>query len=161
MILLLFACAAEDPAPEAAAPAFSPDEGPWMVSWAETYGGDCVLADMSTGQPESIEWTLELEANGFTLYDEYDYPVGCDLTGSDFACSLGTYHVGWEESGYDATEYVTTTITGTFADERRFDGVYAIHAACEGADCAAIGTQYGPEFAYDCTAEASLGGERI
>lgn len=158
MIFLLWACAA--PVEEApAATAIVPAEGRWAIRWEQTYGGTCQLADMSTSQPEETEWVIELESVGFTIYDETGYPFGCDLADDTFTCSLGTYDVPYDQSGLDATEYITTVTTGTFADAEAFAAIYAITAECVGADCPAVGTQYGDAFAYPCTAEAGYTGE--
>lgn len=161
-LVLVIACAGPDPAgkgPGAPAPELTPAEGPWTLAWAEEYGGDCALDDMDTRQPASVEWALELESNGFTFYDETGYPVGCDLVAGSFDCSLGTYSVGYTDSGLDAVETITTEILGTFLSETAMEAIYAIRAACQGADCGLVGESYGRDFTYPCSAEAGIVGE--
>ena len=156
MMWWLLACGTPA-ADNAAATIVVPTEGPWTVHWAQTYGGDCVLAEMDTRQPADIGWRLELEANGFTFYDEFDYPVGCDLEEGVFVCYLGTYPIEWD--GYDARESITTQIDGAFDSPDSFAGTYSIHADCDGGDCGLIRTQYGDDFHYPCTALADMTGE--
>lgn len=159
MIALLLACApTATEAPTEATPPFVPSAGVWTIGWAESYGGDCQLADMATRQPASIDWTIELESQGFTLRDEYAFPMGCDLLDRTFACSLGTYHIPWDDSGLEATEYITTVLGGDFSDAASFTADYTIHAECAGSDCAEVGTQYGADFVYPCSAVAGLTG---
>ncbi len=158
MIALILACATATDSAEEAPVTVVPSEGAWTIAWDTTYGGDCKLADMATRQPATIEWTVELEETGFTMRDEFNYPMGCDVAGDTFACSLGTYHVPWDDSGYDATEYIGTDLSGTFADPEHFTADYTIHAECEGGDCAEVGLQYGDAFTYPCSAVAGMTG---
>lgn len=157
-MLLLLACVTSEKDPQGEEP-FLPGEGAWWFSWSDTLTGDCKLADMESRQPtEPEEWGLELEANGFTFYDQYGYPVGCDLDDQDFACSEGGYGVKYK--GWDAVEYITSGLDGTFGDEENVEGGYWITAECAGSECAEIGPlMYGDEFTYPCTAIAEFTGE--
>lgn len=158
MILLLACAVTADTAPPAPDP-IVPEEGEWAVSFAQTWEGDCVLEDMSTQQPASSTWAIEREPVGFTLYDETGYPSGCTLdTAGTFACPDGVYDVSYHESGYDAVEYITSTVEGAFADSVTMDAALKITADCDGGDCAAVGTMYGDQFEYGCTAVAPFTG---
>jgi hypothetical protein len=159
VILLLLACAGSGGDDSGAAETFLPEPGAWFFSWSDTLTGTCQLDDMESRQPtEPEEWGLELEANGFTFYDQYGYPVGCDLDDHDFSCSEGGYGVKYK--GYDATEWITSGIEGTFDDETHVTGGYWIGADCYGDDCAEIGPEmYGSAFTYPCEAIAEFTGE--
>ncbi|NTU56785.1 MAG: hypothetical protein HGA79_11095 [Anaerolineales bacterium] len=80
-----------------------------------------------------------------------------DATGA-FACPDGVYDVSYHESGYDAVEYIASTVEGAFADTGTMDAVLKIMADCDGADCASVGTMYGDDFEYGCTAVAPFSG---
>jgi hypothetical protein len=156
-MILLVACAT--PPEESAAPVdFLPTEGGWNITFEATYQGDCQLDNMATLQPPNSEWEIELESSGFTLIDETGYPSYCAWDAPDFACSDGEYSISYIESGYDAIETIATDTYGTFSDADTFTAVLAISASCEGADCGEVGTQYGGDFTYPCTAEGPFSG---
>lgn len=157
-MILLLACSG--PPEDSAAPveAWTPWEGAWTITFEATYQGDCQLENMATLQPPTSEWEIELESTGFTLIDETGYPSFCSWEVPDFACSDGEYSTSYLESGYDAIETVATDTYGTFSDPATFTAVLAISASCEGADCGEVGTQYGGDFTYPCTAEGPFSG---
>lgn len=157
-MIFLMACAASTES-GAAPEAVLPNEGDWAITMAQTWEGDCVLEDMATHQPEFSTWVVELEPVGFTLYDETGYPSGCSLeaTGA-FACPDGVYDVSYVEGGYDAVEYIRSTVEGVFEDATTMQAALMISADCEGVDCAEVGLIYGDAFEYGCTAEAPFSG---
>lgn len=156
MIWLLVGC--DGPAevdPPVAEPTFQPAQGTWEVTFDAEYGGDCVLADPSTGRGVE-DWYVDPSVNGHLTFRPQLYQVSaCLLTDRDFDCVVGWLGAAVSANAVETSDY---SIEGTFSDATTMSGTFVADAACEGGGCRALADTYGPDFRYPCTGTAGFTG---
>ncbi len=160
MIVLLLACANDEPGRDSAVEdtlPFEPLSGSYVVTMAQEFEG-CALGDPKTGHVVDDHWDLLIDGDRVRWWANDQPSRQGIMDGLDFLIDLGTYANDYSPYGYDAFESITYSIGATFDAPTSFAGSYDIGLTCEGADCAYVGTGWGKELVYPCVASAPFVG---
>lgn len=161
ILLLLLACAA-DKAPETdtssivEAP-FQPAGGEWQMSVADTWQGDCALADMGTHQSATQTWVLDPRGDSVNILPNVWELMPCALAGAELTCDAGS----WSVDDSSGTASLTHLLVGSFADASHFEGAFTIDLSCEGRVCRSLRSLYGEDLEPPCSVSAAVSGEAL